>query len=164
AVRAVDRPWRVARAIGILINTRCLLAIVIASTGLELGLISPALYTIMMLMALVTTGLTPPILNLVYPRRLFSPSGLGAQDTEIPGFSILIPVSLPKSGAPLVQLADTLIGHQRENSRLYAVHLRKPTDHEAYRSGLDEAAQTHDQSLAPLLAQARGRPIPVGQV
>jgi nucleotide-binding universal stress UspA family protein len=118
----------------------------------------------MILMALVTTGMTVPILNLVYPRRLFSRAEPGAAEAGIPGFSILIPVSLPKSGAPLVQLADTLIGHDRENSRLFAIHLRKPTDHEAYRSGLDEAAQTHDQALAPLLAQARGRSIPVKPV
>jgi nucleotide-binding universal stress UspA family protein len=37
-------------------------------------------------------------------------------------------------------------------------------DHEAYRSGLDEATVTHDESLAPLLAQARGRSIPVEQI
>ncbi|MDB5323833.1 MAG: Sodium/hydrogen exchanger, partial [Phycisphaerales bacterium] len=86
------------------------------------------------------------------------------QDSALPGYSILIPVALPKSGAPLVQLADTLFGQDKEHSRLVAIHLRKPTDHEAYRSGLDDAAQSHDPSLAPLLAQARGRSIPVEQV
>jgi Kef-type K+ transport system membrane component KefB/nucleotide-binding universal stress UspA family protein len=164
AARAAGLPWREASAIGILMNTRGLMEIVIVSAGLELKVISPAVYTMMILMALVTTGMTTPILNLVYPRRLFSPSGLAARDSGVPGFSILIPVALPKSGAPLVQLADTLIGPERDHSRLYAIHLRNPTDHEAYRSGLDEAAQTHDQSLAPLLAQARGRSIPVEQV
>jgi nucleotide-binding universal stress UspA family protein len=42
--------------------------------------------------------------------------------------------------------------------------LRRPVDHDAYRSGLDEAGQSHDESLAPLLAQARGRLIPVEQI
>jgi len=40
----------------------------------------------------------------------------------------------------------------------------KHEDHEAYRSGLDEASQSHDESLAPLLAQARGRSLRVEQI
>ena len=81
------------------------------------------------------------------------------------GLFVLVQMRMmPKSGAPLVQLADTLIGGDTERSRLFAVHLRKPTDHDVYRSGLDEAAQSHDPSLAPLLAQARGRSIPVEQI
>ena len=41
---------------------------------------------------------------------------------------------------------DTLIGPDKAHSKLVAIHLRKPVDHEAYRSGLDEAAVT---ALAP---------------
>jgi nucleotide-binding universal stress UspA family protein len=77
-------------------------------------------------------------------------------------FSILIPVALPKSGGPLVQLADTLIGPPQGGSgKLLALHLRQPADHPTYRSGLDEAELTFDESLAPLLAQARARGLPV---
>jgi nucleotide-binding universal stress UspA family protein len=123
----------------------------------------------MVVMTLVTTAMTTPLLNLVYPRKPFgvgreTASGGGRAEVEPPrGYSVLIPVSLPKSGGPLVQLADTLIGADREHSRLLAIHLRKPADHEAYRSGLDEASPGQDEALAPLLAQARGRSIPVEQ-
>jgi len=118
----------------------------------------------MVIMALVTTGMTTPILNVIYPRRLFEPRAQPVAEgvKERAAYSVLIPVSLPKSGAPLVQLADTLIGPDKEHSKLFAIHLRNPAEHEAYRSGLDEAAQSHDESLAPLLAQARGRSISGG--
>jgi len=163
AGRATGLSWREASAIGILMNTRGLMELVILTAGLQLNVITPTLYTMMVIMALVTTAATTPILNWVYPRRLFQPraTGAGGDAADAAGFSVMIPVSLPKSGAPLVQLADTLIGADKERSRLYAIHLRKPTDHEAYRSGLDEASLSHDPSLAPLLAQARGRMIPV---
>jgi Kef-type K+ transport system membrane component KefB len=165
AARACGLNLREASAIGILMNTRGLMELVILTAGLEIGVITAAVYTMMVLMALVTTAMTTPILNWVYPRRLFDGAQLsgGGGDgvAAATGYSILIPVSLPKSGAPLVQLADTLIGADKEHSRLFAIHLRKPADHEAYRSGLDEAGATRDESLAPLLAQARGRAIPV---
>src|SRR5207244_6611280 len=112
----------------------------------------------------VTTAMPTPIRNWAYPSRLFAKtqdSGPGTQDSV---FSILIPVSLPKSGGPLVQLADTLLGQDREHARLFAIHLKKPADHDTFRTGLDEAAQSRDETLAPLLAQARGRSIPVEQL
>jgi nucleotide-binding universal stress UspA family protein len=161
---------------GVLMNTRGLTGLIVLTEGLRVGVLTPAVYTMGVIMVLVTTGMTVPILNLIYPRRLFGPArgaasgGLAAArevgEAAAParGYSVLIPVSLPKSGGPLVQLADALIGPERANSRLLAMHLRKPADHEAYRSGLDEASPGQDEALAPLLAQARGRAIPVEQI
>jgi Kef-type K+ transport system membrane component KefB/nucleotide-binding universal stress UspA family protein len=175
AARTAGMSWREASAVGILMNTRGLIELVVVTTGLELRLITPTVYAMLVVMTLVTTAVTTPILNVVYPRRLFGggvePEAAGGGEADRAGagapragYSVLIPVSLPKSGGPLVQLADTLIGPEREHSRLLAIHLRKPAEHEAYRSGLDEASVTHDQALAPLLAQARGRSIPVEQI
>jgi Kef-type K+ transport system membrane component KefB/nucleotide-binding universal stress UspA family protein len=165
AARACGIGWRESAAIGILMNTRGLMELVILTEGLRIGVITPAVYAMMVIMALVTTAMTTPILNWVYPRKLLTPELAPSDSAPKAKFSILIPVSLPKSGGPLVAIADTLISaDEKPNSRLYAAHLRPPTDHEAYRSGLDEAAVTHDESLAPLLAQARGRSIPVEQI
>lgn len=166
AARACGMPWRESSAIGILMNTRGLMELVILTEGLRIGVITPAVYAMMVIMALVTTAMTTPILHWVYPHRMFGGPGEAPhpEASHAPGLKILIPVSLPKSGGPLVQIADTLIGAKKEDSRLYALHLKPPADHEAYRTGLDEATQTHDESLAPLLAQARGRAIPVEQI
>ena len=60
-----------------------------------------------------------------------------------------------------MQLADTLIGGPDGAGKLFALHLRRPADHPTYRSGLDEAENRYDESLAPLLAQARNRGLPV---
>jgi Kef-type K+ transport system membrane component KefB len=170
ACRWTRMPWRDAAAVGVLMNTRGLMGLILLDVGLRIGVITPAVFAMMVVMAVVTTGMTTPLLHWIYPLRYLQALGSSARTVDTtkssaaPGISILIPVSLPKSGAPLVQLADALIGHDKDHSRLLAIHLRRPVDHEAYRSGLDEAAQSHDESLAPLLAQARGRMIPVEQI
>lgn len=58
--------WREATVLGVLMNTRGLVELVILNIGL-VGVISPALFSMMMLMALVTTFMTTPLLQWLYP-------------------------------------------------------------------------------------------------
>jgi len=71
AARLAGMPWREAASLGILMNTRGLMELVILNVGLDIGVISPAMFSIMVLMALVTTFMTTPLLEWVYPTRLF---------------------------------------------------------------------------------------------
>jgi Kef-type K+ transport system membrane component KefB len=70
AARVAGLPWRDAAGVGILMNTRGLMELVILNIGLDLGIISPAVFSMMVVMALVTTFMTTPLLAWVYPRRL----------------------------------------------------------------------------------------------
>lgn len=70
AARAAGLPWRDAAGIGILMNTRGLMELVILNIGLDIGVISPVVFSMMVLMALVTTFMTTPLLEWVYPMRL----------------------------------------------------------------------------------------------
>jgi len=63
AARATGMKWRQANALGILMNTRGLMELIVLNVGLQLGVISPALFTMLVLMALVTTIATTPILR-----------------------------------------------------------------------------------------------------
>ncbi|MBZ5524626.1 MAG: hypothetical protein LAP21_20495, partial [Acidobacteriia bacterium] len=47
----------------VLMNTRGLVELVVLNAGLELGALSPALFTMMVMMALATTFMTAPILT-----------------------------------------------------------------------------------------------------
>jgi len=67
AARAVGENWRDAAAIGILMNTRGLTELIILTVGLELGVITTELFTIMVLMALVTTLMATPLLAWISP-------------------------------------------------------------------------------------------------
>jgi Kef-type K+ transport system membrane component KefB len=85
AARACRMPWREAVPLGVLMNTRGLTEIVILTIGLDLGIISPALFTIMVIMALVTTVMTVPVLTKlgVVPAVVDVP--VTADDIEIAG-------------------------------------------------------------------------------
>ena len=67
SAKANGMSWREAAAVGILMNTRGMVELVILNIGLDLGILSPALFSIMVLMALVTTLMTTPLLQWVYP-------------------------------------------------------------------------------------------------
>jgi Kef-type K+ transport system membrane component KefB len=62
-------PGRQAGALATLMNTRGLTEIVILTTGLQLGIVNVRLYSLMVIMALVTTAMSGPVLNLIYPAR-----------------------------------------------------------------------------------------------
>ena len=63
-------PLREAAGLGTLMNTRGLMELVILNIGLDIGVISPALFSMMVLMALVTTFMTTPILRLICAKEL----------------------------------------------------------------------------------------------
>ncbi|HEY1306233.1 MAG TPA: cation:proton antiporter [Vicinamibacterales bacterium] len=62
AARFTGQDWRQAAGLGILMNTRGLMELIVLNLGLDLGIISPALFTMMVIMALVTTMATTPLL------------------------------------------------------------------------------------------------------
>jgi Kef-type K+ transport system membrane component KefB len=62
--RVMGMPWRFAAQLGALLNTRGLMELVVLNVGLDAGLISPAVFTMMVVMALVTTATTAPMLDL----------------------------------------------------------------------------------------------------
>jgi len=64
-------PTREALGLGILMNTRGLMELVILNIGLDIRIISPELFSMMVLMALVTTFMTTPLLEMVCPKRIW---------------------------------------------------------------------------------------------
>ena len=65
AARVVGLQWRDSIGLGILMNTRGLVELVILNAALDLGLSSPELFTMMVLMAVVTTFMTTPMLSAI---------------------------------------------------------------------------------------------------
>ncbi len=86
AARYVGLEWRESMALGTLMNCRGLTELVILNIGLDLGVIPPSLFAILVIMALVTTFMTVPVLDLVYPRdaqeRMVAKESGGDDDEE----------------------------------------------------------------------------------
>jgi len=73
AAKFVGESWKDSIIIGALINTRGLMELVVLNTGYDLGIISSEIFTMMVIMVLVTTCMTGPILNLMKTRGVSSP-------------------------------------------------------------------------------------------
>jgi len=62
AARLTGMNWRDSLALGLLMNTRGLMELIVLNIGLDMGVISPALFAMMVVMALVTTMAAAPFL------------------------------------------------------------------------------------------------------
>lgn len=63
AARWTGMGWRDAFSIGALMNTRGLMELIVLNIGYELGILSPRIFTMLVIMALVTTLMTAPLLS-----------------------------------------------------------------------------------------------------
>jgi len=75
AARIAGMRWREAAGLGVLMNTRGLMELVILNIGFEIKVISPALFSMMVLMALMTTFMTTPLLQWIYPPSIHTSEG-----------------------------------------------------------------------------------------
>ncbi|WP_413174950.1 cation:proton antiporter [Anabaena azotica] len=118
---------REASALGWLMNTRGLTELIVLNIGLELGVISPLLFTMLVIMALVTTFMTSPLLEWTYPKRLIKldvvePEAEQETDTEVTEsiesfvtpYRILVPVANPSTQKGLLQLAVGIAFNYRQ--------------------------------------------------
>jgi Kef-type K+ transport system membrane component KefB len=69
AARITGLNWRDSSALGVLMNTRGLMELIVLNIGLEMNVISPTLFAMLVIMALVTTFATTPILHLITRRQ-----------------------------------------------------------------------------------------------
>lgn len=69
AARLTGLGWRDSAALGILMNTRGLMELVVLNIGLDMGVISPTLFAMLVIMAIVTTVATTPILSRLMARN-----------------------------------------------------------------------------------------------
>ena len=83
AARATGAGWKEAAGLGILMNARGLMELVILNIGLDIGVISPPLFSMLVVMALVTTFMTTPLLEWVYPMRLIQQERADLRTREV---------------------------------------------------------------------------------
>lgn len=104
-------------------NTRGLTELIVLNIGLSLGVVSPLLFTMLVIMALITTFMTSPLLELTFPKRLIRQDlAEMAVQAEVPLrrgdplYRILVPVANPNTQGGLVQLAAAIAGTNLQTS------------------------------------------------
>lgn len=123
AAKFVGQSWRDSLTIGALMNTRGLMELIVLNIGLDLKVLTPEVFTMMVIMALVTTFMTGPTLNII--NFIFKTKDDGVLD-EIPSdnkYNILISFGNKEKGKSLLRLANSLVKKQKETSTITAMHL-----------------------------------------
>ncbi|EMJ48600.1 cation:proton antiporter [Leptospira santarosai] len=119
ASRMSGKNWKDSLSIGILMNTRGLMELIVLNIGYDLGVLSEEIFSMMVLMALATTIMTGPGLKLV--EFLFTKGGLTAKATSNAG--ILISFAQHSRGLELLKIAYGLFPEKKKEREVTAVHL-----------------------------------------
>jgi Kef-type K+ transport system membrane component KefB len=84
SLKALGESWKESLALGTLMNTRGLVELIVLNIGLDLGVISPTFFAMLVIMAVVTTMMAPPLLPLLgygqKDMRKRAAAGAGAED------------------------------------------------------------------------------------
>ena len=132
AAKFVGQNWRDSLTIGALMNTRGLMELVVLNIGLDLGVLTPKVFTMMVIMALVTTFMTGPLLdviNYIFKTKDFIiPSDLKKSSK----FKILISFGNNEKGKSLLRLANSLVKNQQEDANITAMHLTMSDEMHSY--------------------------------
>lgn len=155
AARVSGMGWRESSAVGILMNTRGLMELVILTIGLEIGVITPAVFAMMVIMALATTVMTTPALHWVLPPARFAPMRDEAAAAER-AFRVLVPIARPESGPGLARVLELLDTPGSEPVHATALHLIDPAENESLRMTFEGSGAASDP-LGPFLEEAQAR-------
>src|SRR5690606_36975493 len=121
SARFVGQSWYSSLTIGALMNTRGLMELVALNIGYDLGVLSPEMFAILVLMALVTTFMTGPSLDLI--NRFLKPKEEQALLSKKDKYNVLISFGNPHTGTLLLRIANKLTRKARANSTVTALHL-----------------------------------------
>lgn len=123
AAKFVGQNWKDSLTIGALMNTRGLMELIVLNIGLELNVLTPEVFTMMVIMALVTTFMTGPALDLIN----YAFKNKNRTDTEEIAnqskYRILFSFGNNEKGKSLLRLANSLTKKQKSSSVVTAMHL-----------------------------------------
>ncbi len=123
ASKFVGHSWKDSLSIGALMNTRGLMELVVLNIGYDLGVLTAEVFTMMVIMALVTTFMTGPALDLINyvfkTKTHFEPNTIVNKNK----YKILLSFDTAEKGKALLKVAHSLVKKQTTNSVVTAMHL-----------------------------------------
>jgi Kef-type K+ transport system membrane component KefB len=149
AAKFIGQSWRDSLSIGVLMNTRGLMELIVLNIGYDLGVLSPEIFAMLVIMALVTTMMTGPGLNLI---NRFMPEPKGAEtlpeDHTLP-FKILVSFGSPKNGTALLRMAYNLVQQPEAGAHITAMHLSPGNELNHYNE-----TEYEKEAFGPVIAEA----------
>lgn len=122
ASRLVGESWKDSLTIGTLMNTRGLMELVALNIGYEMGILPPSIFVILVIMALITTFMTTPLLHLV--EHYFSRREQKLSSKK----KLVLCFGRPDAGRNLLSVYNLLFGKELKKEQLIAAHYTIGTD------------------------------------
>lgn len=122
ASRLVGESWKDSLTIGTLMNTRGLMELVALNIGYEMGVLPPSIFVILVIMALVTTFMTTPLLHLVehvFARR---------EEKQSLKRKLIFYFGRPESGRSMLSIYYLLFGNKLKKDQVIGAHYTVGTD------------------------------------
>ncbi|REC52610.1 MULTISPECIES: cation:proton antiporter [Chryseobacterium] len=123
--------WKESLTIGALMNTRGLMELIVLNIGYDLGVLSPQIFAMMVIMALFTTFMTGPALDFI--NFLFKSK---KDDEESPvndaKYRVLLSFDHPESGSTLLKLAHDFTHKMNGNKSITAMNIAPVNEMHAY--------------------------------
>lgn len=123
--------WKESLTIGALMNTRGLMELIVLNIGYDLGVLSPQIFAMMVIMALFTTFMTGPALDFI--NFIFKSK---KDDKESPvndaKYRVLLSFDHPESGSTLLKLAHDFTNKMNGNKSITAMNIAPVNEMHAY--------------------------------
>ncbi|PSK91441.1 cation:proton antiporter [Taibaiella chishuiensis] len=148
AARFVGQSWRDSLSIGVLMNTRGLVELIVLNIGYDLGVLSPEVFAMLVIMALLTTMMTGPGLDLIN-RLMPEPKAEPLADTKAIPYRILLSFGTPRNGTALLRIAYSLSRKNHAATEVTAMHLSPGNDLNQYNE-----EEYEKEAFEPLIAEA----------
>lgn len=121
--------WHDSLSMGVLMNTRGLMELIVINIGYEMGILPPVIFVMLVIMALLTTFVTTPTMSLI--ERLFPNKGkqeelLHRQTLGI--FNALVALGNPENGKPLLNVAKAVLDGYKNSLSVTVLHITAGTD------------------------------------
>ena len=148
AAKFVGQNWRDSLTIGALMNTRGLMELVVLNIGYDLGVLTKEVFAMMVIMALATTFMTGPALNLI--DFIFKPRKNSIPNTsENLEYKVLVSFENPEDGKPLLKVANNFISLEKEKQSITAMYISSTNEVNPYK--IEEYER---ESFKPVLKEA----------
>lgn len=147
AAKFVGQSWRDSLTIGALMNTRGLMELIVLNIGYDLGVLSAEIFTMMVIMALVTTFMTGPALNFI--NYIFKKDAEDQSKVSANTYKIVFAFGNPIRGKSLLKLANAFVKEHDSDSLTTALHLTQSNDVHTF-----NLQQYEDRTFAPIVEQS----------
>ncbi|MES2513035.1 MAG: cation:proton antiporter [Bacteroidota bacterium] len=150
AAKFVGQSWKDSLMIGALMNTRGLMELIVLNIGFDLGILPPAIFTMLVIMALVTTFMTGPALDFINYILPDKKTNAKSDNIQAQGkYKILFSFGDSERGKSMVRLVNSIVGKAGNNAVISALHLEPSNELHQY-----NIREVEKESFRPIKREA----------